>query len=122
MYIQASIGRNVANVPMGDTAWERFREDTRDAILIAIYATHPDLPGLRLQSQFQFHAGQGEWGGVKEESMHVSVYFEWPVGVGRANEAAIVEDLNDRLVEVAREYGQDAIAFVVTDSHLALRS
>lgn len=140
MFIQANIGRNVSTPawqrapkpgpknpnpnhaivePMSDTAWANFQEDVRDAIIIAIYAPHPDLEGQGLRDQFQFHTGMGEWEGVAEESAHVSLYFD--AKPGKINASAVHEHLSDRLADLAREYGQDAIAFVVTDSHLATR-
>jgi hypothetical protein len=118
MYIQANIGRNSKNVPMSDSAWQKFQTDTRRAIMAAIYGPNPALPILHLQSQFQFHTGIGEWDGVTEESAHISVYFD--TKPGQVNAAKVTEHMRDRLADLARAYGQDAIAFMVTDSTLAL--
>ena len=123
MYIQANIGRNITTNlgvrPMGDIAWETFQKDVKDEIFLAVHDV--DIPtAIEIEFEdFQVHTGMGEWQGVKEESAHVSVYFDTkPMQIFAAR---VHEHLSDRLAALAREYGQDAIAFVVTDSHLATR-
>lgn len=118
MYIQANIGRNASNVPMSETAWATFQQDVKEEIVTAIYQA-TSAQGLGLMPLFQVHTGEGEWEGVKEESAHVSIYFDHPWE--DAEFADIAHALEDRLSNLAHAYGQDAIAFVVANSHLATR-
>lgn len=116
MYIQANIGRNAGPGPMGDTMWETFQRAVRYAIADTIDET-TDVVGHYLLGQFQIHTGMGEWEGVAEESAHVSIYFD--TRPGQVNAARVHEHLRDALADLAKVYSQDAIAFIVTDSHLA---
>jgi hypothetical protein len=127
MYIQANIGRNAANVPMSDTAWENFQNDVRDEILTAVW----EWLGVDIKpGDFQVHTGMGEWDGVPEESAHASVYFDTDTsavalyregGKWTSRKDKVTQALETRLSRLAFAYGQDAIAFIVTDSHLATR-
>lgn len=130
MYIQANIGRNANGVnrttnepnavPMSDTAWANFQQDVKEEILSALWEANMPADVVSL-SDFQVHTGMGEWDGVPEESAHVSVYFDSNgTGVPFMMES-IKANLDQRLSYLAFQYGQDAIAFVVTDSHLATR-
>lgn len=119
MYIQASIGRNVGTEPMADAVWHVFKQDTREALFLSVHDVDIAVAVGIEWEDLQVHTGIGEWDGVKEESAHVSVYFD--TKPGQVNAARLHEHLSDRLVALAREYGQDAIAFIVTDSHLATR-
>lgn len=125
MYIQASIGRNVGTAPMSDTAWSNFQNDVRDEILTAVW----EWLGVDIKpGDFQVHTGMGEWDGVPEESAHVSVYFDHDghryddsLGTWHDRRPQVRKELDQRLSYLAFQYGQDAIAFVVTGSHLATR-
>ena len=110
MFIQVSIGRNDSNGRMDAAHWNHFQRDVKDAIVIAVYAPHPTLEGLRLEPRIETHYGEGEWEGVKEESAHLSLYFPTPPGVAAHRVRAALEDDLSRL---AYDYDQDAIAYVV---------
>ena len=113
MYIQANIGRNIDNHPMTDLSWETFRTATISAIISAAH----DAGILLGRGDFQVHIGTGEWQGVPEESAHVSIYYARPVSSRTVD--TVRESLGEQLPFLAGSYGQDAIAFIVTDSHLA---
>lgn len=114
MYIQANIGRDVQGKPMGDLTWETFRTATVTAIIGAAF--DGGIPLRR--GDFQVHTGVGEWEGVAEESSHVSVYYGGK-RVSKRTLDRIRDGLGERLPFLAGQYGQDAIAFIVTESHLA---
>lgn len=127
MFIQANIGRNftvtatngpaTATNAMKPVVWEMFQGDVKDEIFLAVHDVNIEVSIGIEREDFQVHTGTGEWEGVKEESAHVSVYFD--TKPGQVNAARLQEHLSDRLAALAREYGQDAIAFMITDSHLA---
>jgi hypothetical protein len=131
MYIQANIGRNVAERDgstraMNDTAWLNFQNDVKEEVMMSLLAA--GLGGLVSLSSFQVHTGTGEWNGVKEESAHVSVYFDHDgrtydgtMGSWLDRRPDVRKALEVKLAYLAFQYGQDAIAFMVTDSHLATR-
>lgn len=134
MYIQANIGRNVtdlrdgSDMTLNDQSWAMFQRDVKDEIFLAVHDTDIAIAVEIEFEDFQVHIGVGEWQGVKEESAHVSVYFDsdgraWdePTSTWRDLAPAIRDALQKRLSYLAFQYGQDAIAFVVTDSHLATR-
>lgn len=119
MYLQASIGRNVGTKPVEADVWHAFQQDTREALFLSVHDVDIEVAvGIKWED-LQVHTGMGEWDGVKEESAHISVYFD--TKPGQINAARLHEHLADRLVALARYYDQDAIAFIVTDSHLATR-
>jgi len=125
MYIQANIGRNVTDkrdgstLTLSDTAWTHFQNDVKQEVYLSVKHVLGSSVTLHI-ADFQVHTGMGEWEGVQEESAHVSIYFD-------ANDPTVVSELEvrgnlaKRLSYLAFQYGQDAIAFVVTDSHLATR-
>lgn len=111
MYIQANIGRNVADKyrdeygmnldpRMSDDLWAEFQND-----VVSIFrqnAEHSNA-GEDLPS-FQVHLGMGEWDGVVEESAHISIYWEHGFDLDMIRQA---------LTALAVDYGQDNIAFIV---------
>lgn len=134
MYIQANIGRNItvtatngpatATKPMDIRVWEKFQADTA----LVIRQVLSDELSTPLDNDTQTHTGMGEWDGVPEESAHVSIYLDhdgraWDDFGGRWYDRMpdVRNSLSRRLGDLAHRYGQDAIAFIVTDSHLASR-
>lgn len=132
MFIQISIGRNIAQ-PDGTVGamhwslWDVFQNDTVAALLTAVNDAVNHRRTHRINAgQVETHRGTGTWDGVTEESAHLSLFIDHD---GRAyngitNEwrdlkPEIRDSLAAHLRDLAQEYGQDAIAFVVTDSHLA---
>jgi hypothetical protein len=125
MFIQANIGRNVENAvvgagPMSDAAWSTFQKDVKDEIFLAVHTADINLAFQIEFEDFQVHTGVGEWQGVKEESAHISVYLETINETLFALET-ITSALGERLQYLAFQYRQSAIAYVVTESHLAMR-
>jgi hypothetical protein len=143
MYIQANIGRNVTmhealtnevvgTEPMSDYLWNAFQEATKEAIVRAIVRALPEnaWPGHPATDTFEVHTGTGTWEGHTEESAHVSLYFEhdghtWTSGVPGGQgwhdvKPALRLALDDSLTRLAHQWGQEAIAYLVTDSALAM--
>lgn len=149
MYIQVNIGRGVvpawkdgegaAQAPMPDTEWQNFILGAKEAIVDALSDTLPEAQWPQFMgvdpithepldvdySAFEVHTGTGTWGGVTEESAHVSVFFDTPASVTSTSLTSMVQNAITRTLETSLEilamgFHQDAIAFVVTDSHLAV--
>lgn len=137
MYIQINIGRNFSNENgaagvHADPIWRDFQFAMMDAIMDAIQASLPtgQWPSAFHSDDeyaaFEIHTGMGEWDGIREESAHISVYFDHDgrrydgiLGKWFPTAPDIREHLSASLSTLAKQYGQDAIAFVVTDSYLA---
>lgn len=152
MFIQINIGRNwsdprVTDHPDGtvhiatlsDFAWKEFQNDAVAVLLTAVNATMNYQPSTMVKAaQVETHTGTGTWDGVSEESAHLSLFADVELdhfallSGGKSNEFApgnvtnatemVTFLLDTHLSDLAQAYGQDAIAFVVTDSHLATRS
>lgn len=135
MYIQINIGRNVGKAPMARNVWADFKADVRAAVIVAVEAATRDDGSVRPE-MFETHIGFGTWDGVEEESAHVSVFIDHDGRILRPApglrqglpdmtwvdvKPEIRDSLSSRLSRLAAQYGQHAIAFVVTDSHLAMR-
>ena len=106
-YAQLNIGRNVGNVPMDDKRWEWFIS-TAQSVLMGAQHRVPVTSGNAQRDDVQVHRGAGVWGGVAEESAHVSLYWETGMDADYITEQAGV---------MARMFDQDAIA-VILDSTL----
>lgn len=93
--------RKLAPVPMSLTLWEQFIEDVRADML---HAVPSDLA--------EIHRGTGTWDGVEEESAKITLL--------RHSKATddMLDDLRRYLSELARQYGQDAIALTIGQSEL----
>ena len=106
-YAQLNIGRNVGNVPMDDKQWEWFIS-TAQSVLMGAQHLIPCGHGDAQRNDVQVHRGAGVWGGVAEESAHVSLYWETGMDADYIAEQAGV---------MARMFEQEAIA-VILDSTL----
>ena len=106
-YAQLNIGRNVGTVPMDDKQWAWFIS-TAQSVLMGAQHLIPCGHGDAQRNDVQVHRGAGVWGGVAEESAHVSLYWETGMDADYINEQAGV---------MARMFDQDAIA-VITGSTL----
>lgn len=138
MYIQANIGRNyqhegdasngVTTEAFSDFLWARFQEDTKNAIQRATRRAMPDTLSFGdAFENFEVHTGTGTWNGVTEESAHVSLYldhdgFTFNGGTYQDHKPALRLALGDALQRLAHTWHQEAIAYLVTDSALALSS
>ena len=102
-YAQLNIGRNVGSVPMDDKQWEWFI-GTAQSVLMGAQHRVPVTNGNAQRDDVQVHRGAGVWGGVAEESAHVSLYWETGMDADYITEQASV---------MARMFEQDAIAVVL---------
>jgi hypothetical protein len=140
MYIQANIGRNVTNAfhvippsdsdaahPMSDYLWGVFQDMTKRAIRRAMVRALPESFDLRdvTVDSFETHTGIGSWEGQTEESAHVSIYLDHDGhtfdNTGWHNyQPALRLALDHELSRLAHQWDQEAIAYLVTDSGLAM--
>lgn len=97
--ITVSIGRNVGTEPLSDPTWRTFRTTVGNVVATWCETIYVSDAGC-----------VGHWDGVDEESR--TWVGEW-AGYGEPNL------LIDRLAEVARVYGQDAIAVTTGTTVLA---
>lgn len=112
----ATIGRNFSDShpltglrgkPMTLSAWERFIKDVEVDMVRTLLGATGDISGLA-----EVHRGKGEWNGVTEESAKITILMDG---------AALPRDvhaLHSLLSQLAREYGQDAIALTLGHSIL----
>lgn len=108
-YAQLNIGRNVGAEPMAQDRWEWF-VSTAQSILMGAQALQGGSPmGDSHRKDVQVHYGTGVWGGVAEESAHVSLFWESGMRAGYIREQAAI---------IARMFDQDAVA-VILGSELA---
>jgi hypothetical protein len=141
MYIQVNVGRNFTTSRGEgrthlDRTWADFKNDVKAVILQAVNATVNYQPSaVAHASQIEVHTGSGTWDGVTEESAHVSLFHDVELDMfallvgGKSIDFApgnvttptemVTFLLSANLPSLAAAYGQDAIAFIVTDSHLA---
>jgi hypothetical protein len=140
-YIQINIGRNIeladgVTGPMAANAWHHFQSEVTGALVDAVNATVNYQQGKTTNAmQTELHTGTGTWDGVAEESAHISLFHDVQLDMfallegGKSVEFApsnvttptemVTFLLETHLPLIAATYGQDAIAFIVTDSHLA---
>lgn len=107
----ATIGRNYSTdpsmppsmrgKPMFLTIWEQFIEDVTADMLRAVPSDIVEI-----------HRGEGTWDGVEEESAKITLLRH-----SKAT-ADMLDDLRRYLSELARQYGQDAIALTIGQSEL----
>lgn len=100
--------------PMSITQWETFKDDAAEALRVAFEKTRDtDSYGWSDgddEMVIEAHHGKGVWKGVEEESTKVTMLTASPV--------THLHWLRGELTALAREYGQDAIAFTVGESEL----
>ena len=101
-YAQLNIGRNVGNMPMDSATWAEFIREARVALAESV-VFDDGAPSEWLYDSTQAHMGMGEWGGVTEDSAHVSLYTERGMYVGNLERLAR---------DMAATYGQDSIALI----------
>lgn len=103
-YAQLNIGRNVGNTPMDDSRWEWFVSTAQSILMGAQHRVGGSPAGESQRKDTQVHYGAGIWGGVAEESAHISLFWEQGMDVDYIREQAGV---------IARMFEQDAIAVIV---------
>lgn len=96
--ITVSAGRNVGDTPMDIVDWERF---TADIVALVESTGHTVL--------FE-GTGKGVWDGVVEQAFTVVALVEW---------GAETDQLTAWLGDLAKGYGQDAIAITTGETVLA---
>jgi hypothetical protein len=94
--VTVAIGRNIDNEPMSARSWRAFQNDVQAALHSAAE------PGPTFSAKYR---GEGQWQGVREQSVVFSASFE---GVTIDREA-----LSGALASIARAYQQDAVALTV---------
>lgn len=100
--LMVSVGRNIGDTAMSSRDWGQFLNAVSDVV-----RTQGETP--------EFHFGQGEWEGVTEESVHITVYRETLDGT-------YLYGVRQGLARLAYMYGQDAIALSVTEPVLIHRN
>lgn len=96
--VMVSIGRNIGNEPMSDRDWIFFQNDVADVI-----RREGEMP--------EVHSGTGMWDGIRETSVHLTVYREFVTeGMRYA--------YRQGLARLASHYGQDAIALTISEPEL----
>jgi hypothetical protein len=98
--VTVTLGRNIGSEPMPEWQWDAFTLDVRKAL--SANTTGPDRFS-------ETHTGTGQWQGVTEESRKITVH---------AVEVILSEGLRARLWDLARHYGQDAVALTIGETHL----
>ena len=111
----ATIGRNVpasnpnpmfAGKPMPLTTWETFIEDV-SADMHTVSNNYQ--AGV---ATMEIHRGVGIWDGVEEESAKITLLLDEALPEDRLSQ------MRRYLSELARQYGQDAIALTIGESEL----
>lgn len=103
-YAQLNIGRNVGDIPMAQDRWEWFVNTAQSILMGAQHRVGGSPAGESHRKDTQVHYGAGIWGGVAEESAHVSLFWEHGMDADHIREQAAI---------VARMFEQDAIAVIV---------
>jgi hypothetical protein len=104
MVLYISFGRNVGQYPMSDRQWGKFQVAVRDLVRDGVRAIEPDTVTF----------GTANWGGIEEgieEENCVMVWFDINAG--------LTQSAQNRLSEIADDFGQEAIAWCVAQSQLA---
>jgi|SRR5690625_2765488 len=100
--VSITIGRNIADQLMNRDLWNEFKSSVKNELL-----------NLNLQLTVS-NTGIGEWDGIKEENFIAKGIREKP----------FADDETDRLVKnlstLSKKYKQDAIAYAIGRSALAL--
>lgn len=111
----ATIGRNVpatnpnpmhAGKPMTLTTWEQFVEDVKADMLTVSNNYQAGVATMEI------HRGKGIWDGVEEESAKITLLLDEALPKDHVNQ------MRRYLSELARQYGQDAIALTIGESEL----
>ena len=87
IYVQANFGRNIGIEPMSAERWEEFARRVATAFLV----------------DTETHFGTGTYGGITEDSAHVSGFMP----------TSGIPFLRVELSDLAAEFGQDSIALVI---------
>lgn len=103
-YAQLNIGRNVDNTPMAQDRWEWFVSTAQSVLMGAQHRVGGSPAGESHRNDVEVHYGAGVWGGVAEESAHVSLFWEFGIDADYVREQAGV---------IARMFEQDTVAVIV---------
>lgn len=96
-----TIGRNIGDVPMSEDDWHAFAYGVESALLASLTGA---------DASTSTHYGRGVWQGIAEDSAIISA-----IATRGAD-----DKLRPALADLARLYGQDAIAVVSAPSALVL--
>lgn len=115
MYIyEVTIGRNVNGEPMSEYQFEQFVGDALLHLWELFQATkRTDAYGWdnpEYVATIERHNGIGLWEGKAEESTKLTLLSEYPM--------THLNGFREQLSELARMYGQDAIALTIGESEL----
>lgn len=103
-YAQLNVGRNVGSVPMDDSRWKWLVSTAQSVLMGAQHLVGNSPMGNAQRGDTQVHYGAGCWGGVAEESAHISLFWE---------QGMRVEYIREQAAVVARMFEQDAIAVII---------
>ena len=92
MSLTVSIGRNVGNAPLSDDDWRAFKADVLNALSATVGKSDAEF------------TGHGSWEGVSEES---ELFLTYEPNLNNK------EYLERWLSDIAKDFGQDAIAVTV---------
>lgn len=117
MYIQVNIGRNFvpdrfnpAGGTLSDLDWDEFKNDIVNN-LVATVLTDSAVVSQEIWdnvlSQVEIHNGQGSYGGIPEESCHISLFV--PVGLSEKS----LGDFRSYLFNLKKKYSQGTIALLI---------
>lgn len=96
--LYVAIGRNVGDVPMEQDKWIQFAESVENIIIMGENLTYADT----------WATGESRYGEMPEET-GVFVWFD--------KNSYLSSDTVEALGEIAREFGQESIAYSVSVSN-----
>jgi hypothetical protein len=99
--LYVALGRNVGDVPMSTQSWEQFRLDVVNEIFYGDTFTEPDTIAF----------GESRYGAMKEDTC-VLVWFD--------RGQALSVKTREALTKVALHYGQECIAYSVSDTQYVM--
>ena len=121
MYIQINVGRNyTTSTGTQDThdlfTWDVFTQTVQRDLNNAVSRYLSDYPGV-YSAPAEIHLGTGSWADQPEESAHISL-FCGAIDTLSFQDSRAYRELVGALETRAIEYGQDAIALLLTESTL----
>jgi hypothetical protein len=114
--VTVTVGRNVGSVPMSDSRWLAFIEQT-EGVLEAFADTH----GVAGDFWLERHIGRGVWDGVAEDSCKVTLNTTDKLLAGLCDfthGGLVCDCLIDELAWLSAGFKQDAVAVAVGRSSL----
>lgn len=117
MYLQINFGRNLANdEPMPAVLWDEFRFRLGKVTTEFVEDIAWETDG---RPELEYAEGTGTWNGITEVSGKLSIYFDQLTGADILRDYPItVAEYRDALARIAGDFGQDAVAMILTDSVL----